>query len=283
MRIVGFVGASGTRKSYRALWVAKERDIDYLIDDGLLIHQERIVAGKSAKRAPTKIGSVKAALFMDATHRNEVIDAINRRSPKAILVLGTSDAMVERIAQTLNLGAIEHIIYIDEVASEYEIKQAINTRLGQGKHVIPVPNIELKKDFSGYFLDPLQIFRRKSKGNFQEIGEKSVVRPPFSYKGKYTISDYAIYQIVNRIIVGMDEMEKIARFRLNMCDDGVILDMDVIMVYGYNLVDAINQAIKAIIDDLGSFAGMNTHKIYINAKGLVMKKSHEQVPWEDLS
>lgn len=221
MRIVGFVGASGTRKSYRALWVAKERDIDYLIDDGLLIHQERIVAGKSAKRAPTKIGSVKAALFMDATHRNEVIDAINRRSPKAILILGTSDAMVERIAQTLSLGAIEHIIYIDEVASEYEIKQAINTRLGQGKHVIPVPNIELKKDFSGYFLDPLQIFRRKSKGNFQEIGEKSVVRPPFSYKGKYTISDYAIYQIVNRIIVGMDEMEKIARFRLNMCDDEV--------------------------------------------------------------
>lgn len=272
MRIVGFVGASGTGKSYRALWVAKERDIDYIIDDGLLIYQERIVAGKSAKRAPTKIGSIKAALFLENSHRMQVIEAIEKRRPKAILILGTSDAMVEKIAQTLGLGTISEIIYIEDVATEYEIKQAINTRIGQGKHVIPVPNIELKKDFSGYFLDPLQIFKRKSKGNFQEIGEKSVVRPPFSYNGKYTISDYAIYQIVNHIIVGMDEMEKISRFRLNMSDEGVILDMDIIMVHGYNLVEATNKAQNSIKDDLENFAGMNIQKMYITVKDLVMKK-----------
>ncbi|NLK69411.1 MAG: hypothetical protein GX283_09680 [Clostridiaceae bacterium] len=272
MRIVGFVGASGTGKSYRALWVAKERDIDYIIDDGLLIYQERIVAGKSAKRAPTKIGSIKVALFLENSHRMQVIEAIEKRRPKAILILGTSDAMVEKIAQTLGLGTISEIIYIEDVATEYEIKQAINTRIGQGKHVIPVPNIELKKDFSGYFLDPLQIFKRKSKGNFQEIGEKSVVRPPFSYNGKYTISDYAIYQIVNHIIVGMDEMEKISRFRLNMSDEGVILDMDIIMVHGYNLVEAINKAQNSIKDDLENFAGMNIQKMYITVKDLVMKK-----------
>lgn len=272
MRIVGFVGASGTGKSYRALWVAKERDIDYIIDDGLLIYQERIVAGKSAKRAPTKIGSIKAALFLENSHRMQVIEAIEKRRPKAILILGTSDAMVEKIAQTLGLGTISEIIYIEDVATEYEIKQAINTRIGQGKHVIPVPNIELKKDFSGYFLDPLQIFKRKSKGNFQEIGEKSVVRPPFSYNGKYTISDYAIYQIVNHIIIGMDEMEKISRFRLNMSDEGVILDMDIIMVHGYNLVEAINKVQNSIKDDLENFAGMNIQKMYITVKDLVMKK-----------
>lgn len=272
MRIVGFVGASGTGKSYRALWVAKERDIDYIIDDGLLIYQERIVAGKSAKRAPTKIGSIKVALFLENSHRMQVIEAIEKRRPKAILILGTSDAMVEKIAQTLGLGTISEIIYIEDVATEYEIKQAINTRIGQGKHVIPVPNIELKKDFSGYFLDPLQIFKRKSKGNFQEIGEKSVVRPPFSYNGKYTISDYAIYQIVNHIIVGMDEMEKISRFRLNMSDEGVILDMDIIMVHGYNLVEATNKAQNSIKDDLENFAGMNIQKMYITVKDLVMKK-----------
>ena len=272
MRIVGFVGASGTGKSYRALWVAKERDIDYIIDDGLLIYQERIVAGKSAKRAPTKIGSIKAALFLENSHRMQVIEAIEKRRPKAILILGTSDAMVEKIAQTLGLGTISEIIYIEDVATEYEIKQAINTGIGQGKHVIPVPNIELKKDFSGYFLDPLQIFKRKSKGNFQEIGEKSVVRPPFSYNGKYTISDYAIYQIVNHIIVGMDEMEKISRFRLNMSDEGVILDMDIIMVHGYNLVEAINKVQNSIKDDLENFAGMNIQKMYITVKDLVMKK-----------
>ena len=273
MRVVGFVGASGTGKSYRALWVAKERGIDYIIDDGLLIHQNLIIAGKSAKKEQTKIGSVKTALFTDSTHRNQVIDAIKKYNPKAILILGTSDGMVERIAETLGLGAVSEKVYIEDVASDLEIKQAINTRTGQGKHVIPVPSIELKKDFSGYFLDPLQIFKRKAKGHFQNMGEKSVVRPPFSYNGKYTISDYAIYQVVNYIIVGMDEMDKVARFRINKGDDGVILDMDVIMVYGYNLVEAIKKAQKMIQIELERFAALNIREMYITAKGLVLKKS----------
>jgi len=273
MRVVGFVGASGTGKSYRALWVAKERDIDYIIDDGLLIHQNRIIAGKSAKKEPTKVGSIKTALFTDPTHRSQVMDAIKRNNPKAVLILGTSDGMVERIAETLGIGPVDEKVYIEDVASELEIKQAINTRTGQGKHVIPVPSVELKKDFSGYFLDPLQIFKRKAKGYFQNMGEKSVVRPPFSYNGKYTISDYAIYQVVNHIIIGMDEMEKITRFRINKGDDGIILDMDLVMVYGYNLVEAIKKAQKMIQVELEHFAALNILGMYITAKGLVMEKS----------
>jgi len=273
MRVVGFIGASGTGKSYRALWVAKERNIDYIIDDGLLIHQNRIIAGKSAKKEPTKVGSIKTALFTDPDHRNQVIEAIKKNNPDAILILGTSDGMVERIAETLGLGPVSERVYIEEVASELEIKQALNTRTGQGKHVIPVPTVELKKDFSGYFLDPLQIFKRKAKGHFQKIGEKSVVRPPFSYNGKYTISDYAIYQVVNHIISGMEEMDRITRFRINKDNDGIIIDMDVIMVYGYNLVEAIKRARKMIETELDRFAALNIRAMYITAKGLVMKNA----------
>ena len=273
MRVVGFIGASGTGKSYRALWVARERGIDYIIDDGLLIHQNRIIAGKSAKKEPTKIGSIKTALFLDQVHRSQVTEAIKKNNPEAILILGTSDGMVEKIAENLGIGKVNEKVYIEDVASDLEIKQAINTRLGQGKHVIPVPSIELKKDFSGYFLDPLQIFKRKAKGHFQSIGEKSVVRPPFSYNGKYTISDYAIYQVINHIITGMDEMDKITRFRINKGDDGVIIDMVVIMVYGYDLVAAIKEAQQKIRVELERFAALNIRSMYITAKGLVLKKS----------
>ncbi len=273
MRIVGFIGPSGTGKSYRALWVAKERNIDYIIDDGLLIYQSRIIAGKSAKKEPTKIGSIKTALFTDPPHKSQVIESIERSSPEAVLILGTSEGMVEKIADTLKLGGIDEWVHIQDVASEFEIKQAINTRTGQGKHVIPVPSLELKKDFSGYFLDPLQIFKRKAKGHFQSMGEKSVVRPPFSYNGKYTISDYAIYQVVNHIIISMDEMDRIVRFRLNKSEDGIALDMDVIMVYGYNLVAAIKNAQERIRVEMERFAALNIREMYIMAKGLVMKKT----------
>ncbi|NLX64410.1 MAG: hypothetical protein GX022_06530 [Clostridiaceae bacterium] len=273
MRLVAFVGASGSGKSHRALWVARENDLDYIIDDGILIHENSIVAGKSAKKAPSKIGSVKIALFYEEEHRNSIKKAIEEHQPKGILVLGTSDAMVERIAKVLELGEYEKRIYIEDVASPYEIEQAKKTRIDQGKHVIPVPTMQLKKQFSGYFLDPLQIFRRKGKGHFQNIGEKSVVRPTFSYYGKYTISDYAIYQLVNYTIVTMPQMEKVSRFRTSNTPDGLYIDMDVIMVFGYNLLEAVKAARAQIIKELDRFAGFNVNSFNINIKNLVFKKS----------
>ncbi|MCX7771602.1 MAG: hypothetical protein N2376_00630 [Clostridia bacterium] len=273
MRLVGFIGPSGTGKSHRALWVARENGLDYIIDDGLLIHDNSIVAGKSAKKAPSKLSSVKVALFQEEDHRKAVRDAILKDQPKGILILGTSDGMVDKIVKVLEIGEISQRIRIEDVASPYEIEQARNTRIKQGKHVIPVPAVQLKKQFSGYFLDPLQLFRRKGKGEFQNIGEKSVVRPTFSYFGNYTISDYAIYQVVNHIITTMPQMEKITRFRTSNGPDGLYIDMDVIMVYGYNLREAIKTAQETLLSELDRFAGFNVNSLNINIKTLVLKKT----------
>ncbi len=272
MKLVAFVGPSGSGKSHRALWVARENGLDYIIDDGLLIHENTIVTGKSAKKAPTKISSVKVALFFEEEHQNSIKKAISMHKPKGILVLGTSDGMVDRIASVLELGEYDQRIYIEDVASPYEIEQAKKTRIDQGKHVIPVPAMQLKKQFSGYFLDPLQLFRRKGKGQFQNIGEKSVVRPTFSYFGNYTISDYAIYQLVNYNIVIMPQMEKVSRFRTSNSPDGLYIDMDVIMVFGYNLLEAVKTAREQIIKELDRFAGFNVNALNINVKSLVFKK-----------
>lgn len=270
---MAFIGSSGTGKSHRALWVARERGLDYIIDDGLLIQENSIVAGKSAKKAPSKISSIKIALFQEPQHREEVKKAIKEHQPSGILILGTSDGMVEKIVQALELGPIMEKIHIEDVASPLEIEQARNTRINQGKHVIPVPAMELKKQFSGYFLDPLQLFKRKSKGEFQKIGEKSVVRPTFSYIGKYTISDYAIYQVINHLVCCMPEMEKITRFRCNNTPDGLFIDMDVVMIFGYNLVNAIKNARLSISRELDRFAGISLNNFMINVKTLVTKKT----------
>jgi hypothetical protein len=273
LRVVGFIGPSGTGKSHRALWVARERGLDYIIDDGLLIYENGIISGKSAKKAPSRISSIKVALFQEEDHRKQVMKAIETHAPKGILILGTSDGMVDKIARTLELGEIKERVYIEEVATPLEIEQAKTTRIKQGKHVIPVPAMELKKQFSGYFLDPLQLFKRKGKGEFQKIGEKSVVRPTFSYFGKYTISDYAIYEVINHIITCMPSMEKISRFRCNNGPDGLFVDMDVIMVFGYNLVNAIKEARETISRELDRFAGISLNNLVVNVKTLVLKKS----------
>ena len=64
VKVYAFVGPSGTGKSYRAQMVAGEYDIHYIIDDGLFIKDNEVIAGNSAKKAPTKIETVKHALFL---------------------------------------------------------------------------------------------------------------------------------------------------------------------------------------------------------------------------
>ena len=55
IKVYAFVGPSGTGKSYRAQMVARDKNTHFIIDDGLLIKDNEVVAGVSAKKAPTKV------------------------------------------------------------------------------------------------------------------------------------------------------------------------------------------------------------------------------------
>ena len=158
MKVYAFVGPSGTGKSYRAQFVASQRGINYIIDDGLLIKENAIIAGASAKKASTKIETVKLALFSKEEQKKEIAEVIKRYKPESIMILGTSDGMVDKIAENLSFPKISERIYIDQVATKEEMDTARRIRVTEGKHVIPVPTFEIKKDFAGYLLDPLQIF-----------------------------------------------------------------------------------------------------------------------------
>ena len=78
IKVWGFVGPSGTGKSYRAQYVAGENNINYIIDDGLFIKDNEVIAGSSAKKAPTKIETVKHALFQTPEEKKEIQTAIRK-------------------------------------------------------------------------------------------------------------------------------------------------------------------------------------------------------------
>ena len=152
IKVYAFVGPSGTGKSYRAQMVANENNIRYIIDDGLLVSGNNVVGGNSAKKAPTKIETVKKAIFIDKTDREEMKAVLKKLKPESILILGTSDDMVEKIASNLGLHKPEKTIYINQVATDTEMETARRIRTTEGKHVIPVPTFEIKRDFSGFIL-----------------------------------------------------------------------------------------------------------------------------------
>ena len=162
--------------------------IDYIIDDAILIHDNKVIAGTSAKKAATRIESVKRALFSMPGQVEEIQAVIKKEKPKSILVLGTSDDMVNKIVKNIGLPEIEETVYIEDVSTPEQIALAKSTRMSEGKHVIPVPTFEIKKQFSGYLLDPLQIFKWKGRGTAPYVTEKSIIRPTFSYLGNYMIN-----------------------------------------------------------------------------------------------
>ena len=51
--VYALVGGSGTGKSYRAKLIAQKHGLEAIIDDGLLIRDDKILAGHSAKKEKT--------------------------------------------------------------------------------------------------------------------------------------------------------------------------------------------------------------------------------------
>lgn len=126
MKVYALVGPSGTGKSYKAIVVAKMLGASAIIDDGILVYNSKLVAGKSAKKEPTYLASVRRALFMEDDHANEVKKAIKDLNIDSILILATSKQMAQMIARRLELGTIERFVDIKEVSNDFEIKKSNN-------------------------------------------------------------------------------------------------------------------------------------------------------------
>ncbi len=274
--VYAFVGPSGTGKSYRAGLVASENNISYLIDDGLFIKENEIIAGNSAKKAPTKIETVKQALFIENSEKEEIIKAIKKYKPDKILILGTSDDMVKKIAENLGLPPISKFIYITDVATPDEMATAKRIRQTEGKHVIPVPTFELKKDFSGYILDPLQIFKSKGVGVKPYMSEKSIIRPTFSYLGNFTISDSVFRQIVEYMANKSPAIYKVAKTRVDTLEGGPYIYLEVIAYYGYNIVNAVEEFKQKAKKEIEQLTAMNVQNVEIVVKGIQVPKKEEE-------
>jgi len=270
IKVYAFVGPSGTGKSYRAQMVAGEYDIHYIIDDGLFIKDNEVIAGNSAKKAPTKIETVKHALFLTEEEKQEIKKTIKKYKPESILILGTSDNMVMKIAENLGLPKIEKTIYINEIATQEEMETAKRIRKTQGKHVIPVPTFEIKKDFSGYILDPLQIFKTKGRGKEPYISEKSIIRPTFSYLGNFTISDIVFKQIVEYLASKTDFIDKIIKTRVDKFPEGPYIYMEVVVNYGANIMKGLSEFKEKSKKEIEKLTTMNVQKIDIIAKSIKM-------------
>ena len=270
VQVYALVGESGTGKSFRSKLLAEQYGIHAIIDDGLLIQDEKIVAGRSAKREKTYMGAVRVALFDDKEHRDSVARVLRKTHIKKILLLGTSEKMVMKIAMRLQLPQPRKIIHIEEIASKEDIEKAIKSRQVEGKHVIPVPSIEVKKKYPQIFSTSMRDFFNKSKifakANKNLTGkmiEKSIVQPEFSKKGRIEISEAALTQMVMHCVNECDPQVKIKKISIKTDARGYRLVVTIDVPFGTQLTGKVHKLQQYIIDKIESFTGILIEEVSI--------------------
>lgn len=269
MKVYALVGKSGTGKSYRAMSLAADRNIEAIIDDGLFICGARVVAGISAKREKTKMGAIKTAIFTRDEHKEQVRQKIMEVLPRSILILGTSDKMVAQIAERLELPQIEKTIYIEEITTDAERDLARKQRMEFGKHVIPAPTVALKNDFSGYFLHPIRMVRRFGFRSKASLAERTVVRPTYSYLGEFFISKKVLRDIVVYLGTENPAISEVLTVISNKGGRGVEFTIIVDMHYGYNIVEEAEKFQANVAKKVEEITAFNIEFVNIEVKGLV--------------
>ncbi len=279
IQVYALVGKSGTGKSFRAKLLAEKISVPYIVDDGLLIHESAILAGRSAKQEKNYISAIKTALFTDPVHRQSVVQIIQKNKIKKILILGTSEKMVTRLAETLELPPISQIIKIEEIASQKDIENAIKSRFEEGKHVIPVPAIEVKRDYAQILSDSIRIF---FKGGAHPDGvrksrffEKSVVQPSFHEKSKggtVTISEAALTQMILHCIDEHDDEILVRKIKVKLGRAGYSIDLFIDVPFGKTLTGDLHELRAYIQNNIQRYTGIVIDHLEIAIDNISQRK-----------
>ncbi len=281
--VYALVGKSGTGKSFRAKLLGEKLGVPYIVDDGLLIHKTTILAGRSAKQEKNFISAIKTALFTDSVHRDQAVEGIKKHKIKKILLIGTSDKMVNQVADRLDLPPISQIVKIEEIASQEDIENAIKSRFEEGKHVIPVPAIEIKRDYAQILSDSIRIFFKGNlgggSGKKARFFDKSVVQPDFHNNevtpGKVSISEAALTQMLLHCIDEYDSEVQIIKIKVKSSRSGYGINLSVGVPYGKTLGGGLHELRAYIQDRLQRYTGIILDSLEISIDEISQRKTEQ--------
>ena len=98
------------------------------------------------------------------------------------------------------------------------------------------------------------------------VAEKSVVRPTYSYLGKYTISDTVINQIALYVAHQVDGVAQGGRVFIENYDDGIVLNVDLVVEYGLNIREILLHVQKKVAESVEYMTAINVLKTNVTAQ-----------------
>lgn len=271
MEVFALSGPSGTGKSTSALFFAHQKNIPAIIDDGLLIYKGQKVAGTSAKYEKNYITAVKRATFFYKDHTREVRDSLQELSINKLLIVGTSVKMVNLIASKLDLDPINHYVDIEKIRSSNEIKMALFVRKTQGKHVIPIPYVQVEQNvFRKLISKGIKIFSSQK----EVIGETTIVQPNFQ-TGSIFISPEVLKKIVSTACELIPEIDSCGHIKIDLENiPHVTLHLSITVDNERDIVEVGKHIQGKIHRDFLQYLNIELYSVDINLTKLTFNAEH---------
>lgn len=178
--------------------------------------------------------------------------------------------MAFKIAKRLNLPEPSVIIHIEDVASKEEIDTAMRIRYTEGKHVIPVPPLQITRNYPSIVYDSILVGLKKRFpflpfATRTQAVEKTLVCPEFSKQEESAISETALSQMINHCLGEYGNTLKLEKISFKKGNDGY--DITITTRTPQKLS---NQTIldleESISDSLEKYGGILIHKVSIQSQ-----------------
>ena len=259
--IYAFVGPAGTGKSHRATHVARQNGIGVIIDDGLVISRGRILAGRSAKSEVNRLRAIKRAIFEYEDHRDEVVRYLSKNPPEKLMILATSDGMINKIVKRLGLNQPVRFINITEISTPDEIEAALRERREKKQHVVPVAKAQVQQNFAGKLVSQIRGFFR---GRDKDESRNTIVKPLFSFNGKVTIEHDALVEITKKLLELGNHVRKVRELEIEIYDDKIHVNIEADLNLGNKSALSIARALqRKILKGLSYLTGMEIRQVNI--------------------
>ena len=154
---------------------------------------------------------------------------------------------------------------IEDLASKEEIDTAMKIRNIEGKHVIPVPTIEITRNYPQIVYDSMRIFfkNRVPLPWRKKVFEKTIVRPEFGKKGKITMSEAALTQMVIHCLDEFDDSIRVKKVGVKMEQTGYNLSVKLRMPMRLQVSGTLSELQRYISDSLERYGGVFVKEINI--------------------
>lgn len=269
MLVIALIDPQISKKSFQYQSLTDEYDIDVVIDSGLLIRGDRIIAGVSAKQAANPVAAIRRATFSNTIHAKAVRQGIETAAPERILVLAASRRMADKIARILCLPPVSEYINGSVVSVREETGIAVEQLNRYGKEILTSAEDAMPKR-QARLLQSIGMAIGKKKSRQGKRTGRQIILPGSGELGKLVISEKVLQMIILVEAGKSDYVAKVAAVEISLKDEKISGEVVIDLKYGGRLPVVFADVRQKIEREVEFQTGLTIDALVLKANDVVI-------------